>query len=400
MTQYSPGQDGGVVEVDLQEDRYHRLRLIPWWDQDRLAAARVLVVGAGALGNEILKQLALLGVGKILIADMDRIEDSNLTRSVLFRHEDEGRLKAEVAAEAVMELNPDVTAQPFCGNIVYDLGVGVYREMDLVFGGLDNREARVVMNQNCWRWNKAWIDGAIEVMTGVARVFQPDGPCYECTMSALDYELLEQRRSCALISKDDIVMGKVPTTPTTAAVIAGIQVQEGIKLLHADRNLPTLAGCGFFFNGLTHDSYVIKYQRRPDCLAHEIYEDVVETEMSAASTSLGEALELVREQVSPGAVLELDKEICTALVCHHCNERQEICKALGKISEAEGRCPHCGRLRDPVLTHSITGTEPYLDRTFAELGLPAYDVFTGREGVNMRHFLLAADRERVLGAIA
>ncbi len=400
MTEHQLAQDDIVLDIDLEEDRYHRLRLIPWWDQERLAQARALVIGAGALGNEILKQLALLGVGRILIADMDVIEDSNLTRSVLFRHADEGRLKADVAAEAVMALNPDVTAQPFNVNIVYDLGAGVYGEMDLIFGGLDNREARVAINQNCWHWNKPWIEGAIEVITGMVRVFQPDGPCYECTMSARDYELLSQRRSCALISKDDVVMGKVPTTPTTAAVIAGIQVQEGIKLLHADREMPTLAGKGFFFNGLNHDSYIVNYERRPDCPAHDIYPEVIETEMSAVNTSVGEALDFVRQRVSPRAVLEFDKEICIALVCHQCNEREEVFKSLGKITEAEGKCPHCGELRDPVLIHSISGEEPYLDHTFAQLGVPLYDIVTGRDGMQMQHFLLAADREEALGAIA
>ncbi|HEV8187910.1 MAG TPA: ThiF family adenylyltransferase, partial [Pyrinomonadaceae bacterium] len=81
----------------LPEDRYDRQRLIPWWEQERLAAARVLVIGAGALGNEILKLLALSGVGHIMIFDMDRIEVSNLSRTVLFNETDAGALKAEVA---------------------------------------------------------------------------------------------------------------------------------------------------------------------------------------------------------------------------------------------------------------------------------------------------------------
>ena len=67
------------------DDRYARLRLIAWWDQDKLAASRVMVVGAGALGNEVLKNLALLGIGTVYLVDFDRIEQSNLTRSVLFR---------------------------------------------------------------------------------------------------------------------------------------------------------------------------------------------------------------------------------------------------------------------------------------------------------------------------
>src|SRR5882672_7137306 len=61
-----------------EDDRFHRFKLIGWWDQARLARAKVLVIGAGALGNEIVKNLAMLGIGNVLIADMDRIENSNL----------------------------------------------------------------------------------------------------------------------------------------------------------------------------------------------------------------------------------------------------------------------------------------------------------------------------------
>jgi ThiF family len=69
--------DSGILRID-DDDRYSRLRLISWWRQERLAAAKVLVVGAGALGNEVLKNLALLGVGTIHLIDLDEIEPSNL----------------------------------------------------------------------------------------------------------------------------------------------------------------------------------------------------------------------------------------------------------------------------------------------------------------------------------
>jgi len=391
-----------ILEVDLEreDDRYARFRLIHWWEQERLQQARVLVIGAGALGNEIVKQLGLLGIGQVFIADLDIIEMSNLTRSVLFRAEDCGKFKAEVAAQALEELNPEIVAQPFVGNIVYDLGAGVYREMDLVFGALDNREARVSINQHCWNLNKPWIDGGIEVMNGVVRMFvPPEGPCYECTMSELDYKLLDQRRSCALLSREEMLAGKVPTTPTTASIIGGIQVHEAVKYLHRDRDLPLLAGKGFVFNGLTHDSYVVEYQRRPDCLAHYTFPEVIETEFSCDMLA-GEVLEFVRAEVSPQAVLELSREVCTALYCRKCDEREPLFRSLGQVTEEEGRCPHCGEIREPELMHSIYGDEDFLDRSLAEIGIPPYDIFTGREGMNMKHYLLAADRKRAMGKLA
>src|SRR3977135_3033483 len=83
-----------------RDDRFHRFKLISWWDQDRLKNAKVLVIGAGALGNELLKNLSLLGIGNVVVADMDRIENSNLSRSVLYRAKDNGQLKATAAARA------------------------------------------------------------------------------------------------------------------------------------------------------------------------------------------------------------------------------------------------------------------------------------------------------------
>src|SRR5438270_2101722 len=88
-----------------EDDRYSRLRLIPWWRQEKLAAAKVLVVGAGALGNEVVKNLALVGVGTTYVIDRDAIETSNLSRSVLFRASDGGRPKAQIAAERAREIN-------------------------------------------------------------------------------------------------------------------------------------------------------------------------------------------------------------------------------------------------------------------------------------------------------
>jgi len=390
------------LQVELAEDRYDRLRLIPWWDQERLRQARVLVVGAGALGNEILKNLALLGVGRILIADLDTIEDTNLTRAILFRAGDRGRAKAQVAAERVMEVNPDVQAQALVGDINYDLGLGVFREMDLVFGALDNREARVTINANCWKLGQPWIDGAIELMQGVARVFVPadDAPCYECTMSELDYKLLSQRRSCALLSRDDVLQGKVPTTPTIASIIGGIQVQEGIKLLHADRALPNLAGRGFFFNGLTHDSYLVQYQRREDCPAHERMFDIADLNRSVSDLTGREALELVRREVGPRAQVEFERELCARLHCPQCGDTRDFFRSLGAVTISAATCPACGDVCDPLLTHKLDGSEDYLDRTLAELGLPPYDIITGREGLTMKHYLLRADRELALGSIA
>ena len=235
-----------VTSEDLvvsDEDRFDRFRLIGWWDQERLSRAKVLVVGAGALGNEILKNLAMLGIGNVLVADLDRIENSNLSRSVLYREANNGQQKAEVAAKATREIYPQMATHFFDGNVVYDLGLGVYRWADVVMGGLDNREARLSINRNCWKLGRPWFDGAIEQIQGCARVFVPDGPCYECTMSETDWQLLQKRRSCNLLSQNEMELGKIPTTPTISSIIAGVQCQEAVKFCMGCLPLQEKAGC-------------------------------------------------------------------------------------------------------------------------------------------------------------
>src|SRR3954467_15821573 len=93
-----------IQRVSLEEDRFSRLRLITWWNQEKIAASRVLVVGAGGHGNEILKNLALLGFQHIVIVDLARVENSSLSRSVPYSEQDIGKPKATFAPVAVRGL--------------------------------------------------------------------------------------------------------------------------------------------------------------------------------------------------------------------------------------------------------------------------------------------------------
>ena len=385
------------LETD-DDDRYSRLRLIPWWDQELLRRARVLVIGAGALGNEIVKNLALLGVGHILICDMDRIENSNLSRSVLFRQSDEGAYKAEVIARGAREMNPDVDARAFIGNVVHDMGLGVFRAFDVVIGGLDNREARLHINQCCWKVNRPWVDGAIEVVSGVARVFvPPDGACYECTMNEKDFEMLRKRKSCSLLTRDQMLEGKVPTTPTTSSVIAGIQVQEAVKLLHRRPELPVLAGKAFYFNGMTHDSFIINYTRKEDCLSHETFEAIEETPWKASELRVGELVAAMRARLGEDVVVELPREIVISLDCRPCAASEPVFSPLHRITESQARCPTCGEVRWPNMTHVLEVGASYADRTLAEIGIPPLDIISARVGMDYVHLELSGDRESVLG---
>lgn len=380
---------------DFDEDRYSRLRLIPWWDQDRLKNAVVMVVGAGAIGNELIKNLALLGIGRILVYDMDSIENTNLTRSVLYRAKDVGRYKAEVAAERAMEMNPDVKAKAFVSNIIDDVGLGVFRRVNVVLGGLDNREARLSINQSCYKVNKPWIDGAIEALNGFARVFIPGhGACYECTMTETDWMLINKRKSCALLTHEQMAEGKIPTTPTSSSIIAGIQVQELLKLLHSDRNLPTLAGKGYVFNGITHDSYVVEYQEKPDCMSHDTYEKIVEKSWSVRSISLRDVLREIRCDMGENAVLDFDRDIATSAACT-CGEQKNLFLPVHKLKGEMLTCPKCGNQMTFDSIHSIRGEEDFLDKTPFDIGIPPLHIVGGRVGMETIYYEFTEDEPEV-----
>lgn len=381
------------VALEDEHDRYHRQSLISWWDQERLRQATIVVVGAGALGNELVKNLALVGVRRVVVVDLDRVENSNLSRCVFFRESDEGLPKAEVVAAAATELNPEVEVLPVVGDVRLTLGLGAFAEADVVLGGLDNREARLFVNQACWKTGTPWVDGAIEGLMGVVRSFvPPDSACYECTMSERDHELLAARRTCALLAREDILEGKVPTTATSASLVAALQVQEAIKLLHAERlSVPPLAGAGFHLVGLTHDSYAIAYRRRDDCISHDTYDLSTAAHVAYRST-FARLLEAGRERLGNEAVLELEHEIAIDARCRRCATTESILRPVDALSVGAALCPGCGEERGLTLDHGIEDGSPLLEATPEDLRLPPGDVVTATTGLQRHHFLLDGGR--------
>ncbi|KAH9617927.1 hypothetical protein KSS87_002340 [Heliosperma pusillum] len=157
--------------------------------------AKVLVVGAGGLGCELLKDLALTGFKNLEVIDMDRIEVTNLNRQFLFRLEDVGKPKAEVAAKRVMERVSGVNIVPHYGRIE-DKDLDFYSDFNIIALGLDSVEARGYINEVACSFLeydtddnpmeetlKPMVDGGTEGFKGHARVIIPGvTPCFQCTI--------------------------------------------------------------------------------------------------------------------------------------------------------------------------------------------------------------------------
>jgi adenylyltransferase/sulfurtransferase len=375
-------------------DRYSRLRLISWWRQERLAAAKVLVVGAGALGNEVIKNLALVGAGTLYVIDFDTVEPSNLSRSVLFRAEDGGQSKAEVAARRARELNPDIAVVPVHGDVINDLGLGLFADVDVVIGCLDNREARLWVNRQCWKVSTPWVDAGIQEIQGVVKVFvPPDSACYECAMTSRDYALLNLRYSCPLLRREDILEGKVPTAPTIASMMAGLEVQEALKIIHG---LPVAAGTALVFNGVTNQFYTTRLPFRDDCLSHETYPAAAELALGH-DAPLAALFDAARPAVAGPLALVLERDLVVALECPRCGWRGEVFRPRSRLSQSEAVCPGCREPARLETVHVVDEDSPLVSRALADLGVPAYDIVRVDGAASSGFYLLAADREGAKG---
>ncbi len=173
-----------TVDWADDNDRYTRHRLISGWSQERLAAATVLVVGAGALGNEVLKNLALIGVGHLLIVDMDRVEILNLSRTVLFDETVIGEPKAQAAVRAIKRLNPAIRSTALNGDLRFALGLGRLHRCTLALGCLDNQGARSVLSRKCILARVPLLDAGMWAFGGEVRaLLTVKDPCFDCTLT-------------------------------------------------------------------------------------------------------------------------------------------------------------------------------------------------------------------------
>jgi hypothetical protein len=138
------------------------------------------------------------------------------------------------------------------------------------------------------------------------------GACYECTLSEQALRDLSVRYSCPLLARQNILLGKVPTTPTIASIIGAMQSQEALKLING---MPVQPGKVTHFNGMVNEMHTTAYAPRQDCESHWTYGQITELPARAERTTLADLLRIARADLGPDALIELDQELITALTC-------------------------------------------------------------------------------------
>ena len=362
--------------------------LLSWFNTEKVNNAKVMVVGAGALGNEVLKNLALFGIGNIVVVDFDRIEHTNLCRSVLFRGKDADmqEYKAEVAARRIKEINPNVNIQAISGDVANEVGLGLFRKMDVIIGCLDSRHARYLINRHCFRVNKSWVDGGIENLEGNVRVFKPGENCYECSLSDSELMQLNFRTGCPDIANFNFVQGRVATTPVSASIIGAIQTQEALKIIHGyneeseDHRCQTLIGRMFKYDGmfLTAKNYKMAFYE-DDCLSHDLWEPIIECKELSADLKVGTVLEKLESLLNTKDVVinMMNNKFVYQLVVESTDEEIDVQLPESKVADyIESNSIKKNALDRVFQTfyENIDRDFPFQDLSLREIGFPYYDI--------------------------
>jgi adenylyltransferase/sulfurtransferase len=176
------------MESDLLSQReirrYDRQIMIPdlgLKGQEALKKAKVLVIGAGGLGCPVLQYLTAAGIGRIAIAEFDKVDESNLQRQVLYGTSDVGKLKSIIAKSRLEHLNSNVDFEIINLRLEPDNALGTISNFDIIVDATDNLESRYVINDSCVILNKPMVHGSIYKFEGLISVFNyKGGPTYRC----------------------------------------------------------------------------------------------------------------------------------------------------------------------------------------------------------------------------
>lgn len=253
---------------EMEDDRYDRSRRTGWLDIDAISRTKVLMVGAGALGNEVAKNLVLSGFEDITVVDMDHVVGSNLNRCLFFSDEDaaERRPKAEALSEGVSEMSDSVHCRPIVARIEDSPG-DMFREVDVVCGCLDNISARIHVNSMAYGNGCPLIDGGMDGFIGrVMVVSPPEGACLQCGMNRSHARVANMRFSCT--GRDAVFHNPVLAAEiTTTSVLGAVMVRECLKQvcgLHG-----SAVNNVFYYDGVRNVSEEVEVPLNPDCPVHE-----------------------------------------------------------------------------------------------------------------------------------
>jgi molybdopterin-synthase adenylyltransferase len=314
-------------------DRFARSRLIEGWDQDRLAAATAVVAGVGALGNEVAKNLALAGVGRLILCDPDTVGVTNLSRSVLFTDADVGRPKVDAAAAALHRLAPDTDFDIRPADLAAGVGLGELADAAVVLGCLDSLQARMRLLGRCSLVDAPLVDGGTRAWGGEVRVrLGADGPCYACALSPHERGADDLPWSCA----DPLDGGPAPAAIVSTAIVASWMTLAALRtVLGAPPSYRLLA-----IDGLTGRAGPVQLTRDPACPHHRPFPGPIDPIRISAHDTVGALLTALPEDCEPFSW----NDFPVPAHCPRCGDYHQVgARGLTEIPVQDGAVSACGR---------------------------------------------------------
>jgi molybdopterin/thiamine biosynthesis adenylyltransferase len=325
----------------MTPDRYERHRLIEWFDQDKVRSSHVAVVGAGAVGNEVIKNLVLLGVGEISIYDFDLIEIHNLTRSILFTEADIGKSKAAVAAERARAIDKNVQINHFHGDVWQLMRLDKMRQYQAVISAVDNFEARIRINNLCRLAGVDLVNAGIDSRYASVETFPfrttPMCACYECSLPESVYKKVSSRYSCGWLKKIGIEERKIPTTVITSSVAGAFAASLALRL---NVTTQSVRASRTLIDTISGESSVTDLSRSPTCVGcSEIRKSVHIYQVDGSKPVLRRPL--IGDDF-PNVRIRLSDPVITKFSCSSCHQyERHIFECASGYTEALTICPSC-----------------------------------------------------------
>lgn len=323
----------------------------------------------------------------------------------MFREEDAYKhaYKVEVAAKRAMEINPQIKVYPIVGNLFSEVGLGLYKDVDVVIGCLDSRIARYQLNRLCMRVGKTWIDGSIENMTGVVKVYTPGINCYECNLSREEFNHIMLRTGCADVVRAQTSVGRVATTPISASIVGAVQAQEAMKIIHTSEGEPTpfrtLLGKMWRFEGMTNTINTYKYSSwKNNCPAHERWYDIVRCEDLSADMPVKEILAILKKVLGVN-VVEINmrnNKFIEKIISDKPEKEFELHIPESKLEETIQSNDELRKLSYRTIFHkcfyeNIDNDFPFMDLSLKTIGIPPYDIIQVSTEKGIRYVELSKD---------
>lgn len=320
-------------------DRFARQRDIPGWDQDLLSRSTAVVVGVGALGNEVAKNLALVGLGRLILCDPDTVSVSNLSRTVLLGASDVGSPKATTAAETLARLAPGLAVEPRVADLS-GVGLGELADAGAVLSCVDTIRARMRLLGRCALVGTALIDGGTHPWGGEVRLrLSPDEPCYGCTLTPHERGVSDLPWSC--FGTDQA--GPQPATIATTALVASWMSFAALRVLLGEP--PSYRVLGIDAAG--GRTAPITIARDPQCPHHRPLTGPIETVPVTCQSTVGDFLAVVGPNEEP---LTWD-EFPLPRYCRDCGDYARP-QAFGTTNGVMA-CDGCGVLIRPRFSQRI-----------------------------------------------